>query len=89
MVEVWVGRHQSGGAVIGVADRGPGVPGEMVPQLFSPYATTRPGGAGLGLAIVKRLAKEQQWTVRYEGRIDGGSLFLIEGVPCRKLIEES
>ena len=79
-VEVRVAKSQSNDVVIHVADRGPGVPEEMTAQLFSPYATTRPGGAGLGLAIVRRLAKEQHWTVRYEGRPDGGSLFLIEGI---------
>ncbi|MCA9264989.1 MAG: hypothetical protein KDA60_14115 [Planctomycetales bacterium] len=65
---------------IEIADRGPGVRAEEVHRLFSPYFTTRPGGAGLGLAIVKRLVCEQGWSIRYQHRPGGGSLFLIEDI---------
>jgi two-component system, NtrC family, sensor histidine kinase PilS len=37
-----------------VADTGPGVPDEIVEQIFDPFFTRRPGGAGLGLALVQR-----------------------------------
>ncbi len=80
IVEVQVTRGPSGTATLRVADRGPGVADDMVGQLFSPYATNRSGGTGLGLAIVSRLSQEQGWTVRYEDRPQGGSLFMIEGV---------
>lgn len=40
--------------VIGVRDDGPGVPEEIRPRLFRPFATTKARGTGLGLAIASR-----------------------------------
>jgi two-component system sensor kinase FixL len=41
--------------LISVADNGPGVPAEIVAQLFRPFATNKPQGMGLGLAISKSI----------------------------------
>ena len=40
-----------------VADDGPGIPDDILPRLFEPYATTRPigEGMGLGLAISRKI----------------------------------
>ena len=43
-----------GGAMIRVADQGPGIPAEVRDRLFDPFFTTKPGGSGLGLAVVHR-----------------------------------
>ena len=37
-----------------MADTGPGVPPEILDQIFDPFFTRRPGGTGLGLAMVQR-----------------------------------
>ena len=53
--------------VIEVFDNGPGIPPDLVDQLFSPFATGRSEGLGLGLAIARDLARES-----------GGDLTLVE-----------
>lgn len=47
-----------------VIDTGPGISAEAAQQIFTPYFSTRPGGAGLGLPITRRLIEE------HGGRID-------------------
>lgn len=39
---------------LSVSDTGPGVPPEVMEQIFDPFFTLRPGGTGLGLALVQR-----------------------------------
>ena len=40
---------------IGVRDNGPGVPLDLLPQLYDPFITTKASGTGLGLALVAKL----------------------------------
>jgi len=52
--------------IIDICDNGPGVPADLLPQLFTPFVTGRPDGLGLGLAIASDIMTEF-----------GGSLTLI------------
>jgi len=63
-----------------VADRGPGVPPESVPLLFTPYFTTRANGTGLGLAIIRRIASAHGWEAVYRPGSDGGAVFSLQGI---------
>jgi two-component system nitrogen regulation sensor histidine kinase GlnL len=38
-----------------VRDNGPGVPPELMPNLFDPFVTTKAQGSGLGLALVAKV----------------------------------
>jgi two-component system sensor histidine kinase PilS (NtrC family) len=42
-------------AVIRIADNGPGIDDQVLPNIFEPFYTTRESGTGLGLAIVNQL----------------------------------
>src|SRR3546814_279263 len=38
-----------------VIDNGPGVPADLLPNLFDPFITTKTNGSGLGLALVAKI----------------------------------
>ena len=60
---------KNGGVAIQIRDAGPGVPEDLLPQLFEPFfrpetsRTRDTGGVGLGLAIVKTCIETCQGTV--------------------------
>lgn len=67
---------------IDICDNGPGVPADLVPQLFTPFATGRPDGLGLGLAIVSNIMDEFGGTVSLIASPSGGAGFRLELKPA-------
>jgi signal transduction histidine kinase len=53
------GRADAGVARVEIRDDGPGVPPDLRPRLFDPFASGRRGGTGLGLAISRRIVERQ------------------------------
>lgn len=51
---------------IAVTDTGPGIPADVLPQIFEPLFSTRSFGAGLGLAIVNQIVTQHGGTVAAE-----------------------
>ncbi len=65
---------------ISVADRGPGIPAELLPRIFekffrAPDAPT--GGSGLGLTIAKGFIEAQGGDITAANRPGGGAVFLL------------
>lgn len=74
----WTGGRLPGGRpFLEIADRGPGVPGEIAAHLFEPFVSRRPGGTGLGLFIARELASCNGASLRHEPRPGGGTLFRV------------
>ena len=65
------------GALVFVADGGPGVAREDREKVFEPFYTTKPPGrgTGLGLAIVARAVHEMGGVVWIDTAREGGSAF--------------
>lgn len=62
---------------IDIADEGAGISEEDLPQIFSPFFTTKTSGTGLGLATCYRIIKEHGGTIRVESILGQGSTFKI------------
>ena len=74
----------SRGALVRVADRGPGVPREHHERIFEKFhrvddtLTAEQGGTGLGLSIARQLARGLGGELRYAARAGGGAEFTLE-----------
>jgi signal transduction histidine kinase len=77
-IEVGARRIDGGGAMLWVADRGPGIPPADLPHVFEPYFTTKRTGTGLGLAISRKVVEALGGTTRIESRVGEGTRVEIE-----------
>jgi C4-dicarboxylate-specific signal transduction histidine kinase len=62
---------------IAVADRGPGLPDDIVEHLFEPFHTTKSNGMGLGLSICRTIIEAHGGKLRYEPDPSGGTIFRV------------
>jgi two-component system sensor kinase FixL len=60
---------------IDLIDSGPGVPADLLKDLFQPFATTKARGMGLGLTISRSIVEAHGGRLWYEPRPGGGSVF--------------
>jgi two-component system nitrogen regulation sensor histidine kinase NtrY len=63
------------GAVVFVADTGPGLDPDVRRHLFEPYFSTKSSGTGLGLSIVKRSVEAHGGSIEVESAPDRGTTF--------------
>lgn len=63
---------------IAVADSGPGIPAEILPEIFKPHFSTKSAKAGLGLHIVQSIVTQNGGVVTASNRTDSpGAIFSI------------
>jgi len=72
-------RERIPGAVLSVADTGPGIPEEILDQIFDPFFTTKePGqGTGLGLSICLRIVENLKGRIQVDSRPGRGTTFTV------------
>ena len=69
---------QPGWIILKVADTGIGIAEEMLPQLYSPYFTTKPTGNGLGLVEVQKVIQAHGGTIDVSTVLNEGTTFTIK-----------
>jgi PAS domain S-box-containing protein len=67
----------NGSLEIAFSDTGPGIPDNVLPNLFSPLFTTKAQGMGFGLAICKRIVEAHGGTITVRTENGVGSTFII------------
>ena len=60
---------------VSVADSGPGIPPEIMPNLFIPFSTTKSKGLGMGLTICKAIVEAHNGRIWVAARREGGAEF--------------
>jgi two-component system, LuxR family, sensor kinase FixL len=73
--DVTITAARDGGMVeIRVTDSGPGIPDEIRPRLFHPFAATRPGGMGIGLSYCRVVVEAHGGRIAAQDGEDGGAV---------------
>jgi signal transduction histidine kinase/ActR/RegA family two-component response regulator len=63
---------------ISIRDYGCGIPPGVLPRIFDPYFTTKPGGNGLGLATAYAIVAKHEGHMSVESRPGAGSVFTFD-----------
>jgi signal transduction histidine kinase len=63
------------GVAIAVEDNGPGIPPEVLPEIFDAFVTTRldAHGTGLGLTVAQGIVTQHGGTITASNRKEGGA----------------
>ncbi len=62
---------------IEVCDNGPGVPEDLIANIFTPFFSTRSTGSGIGLAMVRQLVHRNGGALRYARSVGRGARFVV------------
>ncbi len=63
---------------ISIRDNGCGIPPEVLPQIFDPYFSTKPGGTGLGLATAYAIVGKHGGHISVESTPGTGTVFTLD-----------
>lgn len=69
---------------IAIRDYGSGIPAEIIPRVFDPYFTTKPGASGLGLTSAYSIVQKHNGSISVESQPGRGTLVTVELPASRK-----
>ncbi|MFN0214394.1 MAG: sensor histidine kinase [Saprospiraceae bacterium] len=72
------GADAKGHPFIEVEDNGPGIPAELLEEVFIPFFTTKSTGTGVGLSISKQIMQLHGGDIRVSTSMGGGARFVLE-----------
>ena len=71
-------RAGQNGVTVTIADDGPGIPEEIIENVFDPLFTTKPEGTGLGLSICLNVLQKLGGNISVKSEPGKGASFVIE-----------
>ena len=79
ILSVSLANNVDGQAVeVRVRDTGPGIPPDLLAQVFFPYFTTKQKGTGIGLAISQKIVAEHGGTIELESESGSGTTVIMQ-----------
>lgn len=78
--DLWVRARRTAepdGVHISFTDTGVGIPADVMPYIFEPFRSTRPGGLGLGLHISRNIVEAHGGRVDVQSQEGEGSTFMV------------
>jgi len=63
---------------LSIKDTGKGIARESIPQVFTPYYTTKESGTGLGLPIVERIVNDHGGSIWFNSAEGMGATFFVD-----------
>jgi|SRR5579864_165918 len=72
-------------AMVSFADRGPGIPADVLAKVFDARMTTRPGGPGLGLTVAKHIVEQHGGRITVTSTPGSGTCFELQFPLARAL----
>jgi nitrogen fixation/metabolism regulation signal transduction histidine kinase len=72
------GADTKGRPFIEVEDDGPGIPSELLEEIFIPFFTTKPTGTGVGLSISKQIMQLHGGDIRVSTAVGKGARFVLD-----------
>lgn len=77
-IEIHVFRSSSGELEIQVHDNGPGIPPDILDQIFVPFFTTKKEGSGIGLSLCRQIVHLHKGELHVASQSGKGSVFTIK-----------
>ncbi len=76
-IQFRAGYSTKGTVELSVADNGPGIPEEIIEQIFVPFFTTREKGSGIGLSLSRQIMRLHNGTLRVHSVPDKETVFTL------------
>jgi len=61
-----------------IEDNGPGIPAEVMDNIFKPFYSTKENGVGLGLSVAKEIVEKHQGTISVDSHMSKGTAVTIK-----------
>ena len=72
-----VASEADGSPYISVSDNGPGIPDEMVEEVFLPFYTTKQSGTGIGLCLSRQIMRLHGGDLKLNSHYGQGATFMV------------
>jgi two-component system, LuxR family, sensor kinase FixL len=76
-VTIATGSTAADAVFVEITDNGAGIAQEMLPHLFTPFATNKSQGTGLGLAISRTIVEAHRGRLEYRANKPRGAVFIL------------